>query len=95
MLDLSVPQVVRLHTGLRDCCDLMGIGLGDIAGGRDTVAEDDVAAGPRGAAGGKDAGDVRWGTQGRKGSFNRDLWRLSGLSGIPRSNPEQKPQGSL
>ncbi len=48
-------QVEKLHSDLRDCCDLMGIGLG--GGQRDTIAEvDGPAAGS--ATGAKDQGDV-------------------------------------
>lgn len=58
---LAAAQVEQLHGDLRDCCDLMGIGLG--GQGRDTVVEADAPpAGTATASGTKDLGDVRSGT---------------------------------
>jgi hypothetical protein len=54
--------VEQLHGDLRDCCDLMGIGLGGQS--RDTVVEADAPpAGATTASGTKDLGDVRSGTR--------------------------------
>lgn len=50
-------QVEQLHAELRDCCDLMGIGLSSQS--RDTIVEADTAAGTATASGAKDLGDVR------------------------------------
>ena len=55
---LADAQVEQLHGDLRDCCDLMGIGLGGQR--RDTVVEADAPpAGAATASGTKDLGDVR------------------------------------
>lgn len=50
-------QVEQLHSDLRDCCDLMGIGLSSTS--RDTVVEADAPTGTATASGTKDLGDVR------------------------------------
>lgn len=54
---VSPAQVEQLHADLRDCCDLMGIGLSGQS--RDTIVEADTAAGTATASGAKDLGDVR------------------------------------
>ena len=53
-------EVENLHERLRECCDVMGIGLGG-SGQRDTIAEADAAptASASTFASGKDLGDVR------------------------------------